>query len=406
MDEAQSDRLEGDILVADDMLPNLLVLSTMLTEQGYKVRGAPNGSTALMIAQAKPPDLILLDVKMPGMDGYDVCRRLKEHPETRAIPVIFISALGEVIDKVKGFEAGGVDYITKPFHVEEVLARVRTHLTLRRLQAQLEATNIQLRREIAERVQAEAELKRYRDHLEELVKERTAELEKEIAEHMQTEEQLGIRLGEREVLMAEIHDRIKNNMQIIVSMLNLQARHIQDEQARAVFRESQRRIRAMALVHERFYQSKNAAKIDFAGYIQQTARNLFQQHGVDPGAIVLKVDAQDVWLGLGTAVPCGLMINELVSNCMRHAFPGGKTGEITVELVRLEADDARNAPRKDRFILTVRDNGVGLPQDLDVQHAGSLGLQLVTSLAGQLNGAVELDRGGGTTFKITFEEQR
>ena len=129
---------KGSVLVVDDNPDNLRLLSGILTDQGYKVRPAPSGALALKSVRSTLPDLILLDIKMPEMDGYEVCRRLKAEEQTSDIPVIFISALDDVMDKVKGFGVGAVDYITKPFQHEEVLARVRTHLELRRLQTQLE----------------------------------------------------------------------------------------------------------------------------------------------------------------------------------------------------------------------------------------------------------------------------
>jgi PAS domain S-box-containing protein len=145
----------ADILVIDDTPENLTLLSQMLTEKGYKVRSVTKGSTGLRGAKAAPPDLILLDVKMPEMDGYEVCRHLKDDRITSKIPVIFISALGDVFDKVKAFKVGGVDYITKPFQVEEVLARLDTHLTIRNLQLKLQAQNACLQREIAHKTAAE-----------------------------------------------------------------------------------------------------------------------------------------------------------------------------------------------------------------------------------------------------------
>ncbi len=135
---------KSNILIVDDNPANLSVLSTILAERGYVVRPAPNGQMALMALQKFRPDLILLDIMMPKIDGYEVCRRLKEDEQTRDIPVIFMSALSEVLDKVKAFDVGGVDYITKPFQAEEVLARVKTHLALRELQKELE-------RKVAER---------------------------------------------------------------------------------------------------------------------------------------------------------------------------------------------------------------------------------------------------------------
>ncbi|MDJ0634734.1 MAG: ATP-binding protein [Xenococcaceae cyanobacterium MO_188.B29] len=145
----------ADILVIDDTPENLALLSQMLTERGYKVRSVTKGSTGLRGALAVPPDLILLDVKMPQMNGYEVCQKLKADARTQDIPVIFISALGDVLDKVKAFQVGGVDYITKPFQVEEVLARLQTHLTLCKLQNQLQAQNAKLQQEIKEKTAAE-----------------------------------------------------------------------------------------------------------------------------------------------------------------------------------------------------------------------------------------------------------
>ncbi|MBE8991798.1 ATP-binding protein [Nostoc sp. LEGE 12450] len=146
---------KADILVIDDTPENLNLLSAMLTEQGYKVRSVTKGSTGLRGANAVPPDLILLDVNMPEMNGYEVCEHLKASDRTRKIPVIFISALGDVLDKVKAFAVGGVDYITKPFQLEEVLARIENHLTIWKLQQQLQAQNERLQQEIHDRAKAE-----------------------------------------------------------------------------------------------------------------------------------------------------------------------------------------------------------------------------------------------------------
>lgn len=145
----------ADLLLVDDTPDNLRLLSLMLTENGYKTRKVINGERALQAVEVVTPDLILLDINMPDINGYEVCRRLKKSDKTRDIPVIFISALDDVFDKVKAFQAGGVDYITKPFQVEEVLARVNTHLNIRKLQKQLQQQNSQLQEEIHHRLSAE-----------------------------------------------------------------------------------------------------------------------------------------------------------------------------------------------------------------------------------------------------------
>jgi diguanylate cyclase (GGDEF)-like protein len=159
----------GDVLIVDDMPNNLRFLSTTLTEQGYKVRSVTEGLMALTVAQAAKPDLILLDIMMPNVDGYEVCQRLKANEQTCDIPVIFLSALDEVLDKVKAFSVGGVDYITKPFQLEEVLARIQTHLSLRAAQKEISQLN---------------------SELEQRVRQRTAQLEQEIAERLQVQERL------------------------------------------------------------------------------------------------------------------------------------------------------------------------------------------------------------------------
>jgi sigma-B regulation protein RsbU (phosphoserine phosphatase) len=149
MSSQAPDAFKGNLLIVDDKPANLRLLAAMLVEQGYKVRSAINGPLALMATQAAPPDMILLDINMPEMNGYEVCERLKADESTHDIPIIFISALDETQDKVKAFTVGGVDYITKPFHLEEVLARVETHLALRRLQKQLQDANRRFEEELA-----------------------------------------------------------------------------------------------------------------------------------------------------------------------------------------------------------------------------------------------------------------
>lgn len=194
--QLETTRDPAQILVVDDSPGSLRLLSGFLGHHGYQVRPASDGELALKSVAIEAPDLILLDVIMPGIDGFEVCRRLKADPQFCQIPVIFISGLEEAVDKVKGFESGGVDFITKPFDPDDLLARVATHLTLHRLQKAVEAQNRELEREIAERKRAEEELQKIHAELERRVAERTLELaesnarlEAEISEHMQAEKE-------------------------------------------------------------------------------------------------------------------------------------------------------------------------------------------------------------------------
>ncbi|MFQ6041306.1 MAG: histidine kinase dimerization/phosphoacceptor domain -containing protein [Candidatus Poribacteria bacterium] len=210
----------------------------------------------------------------------------------------------------------------------------------------------------------------------------------------QTEEQIKTSLQEKEVLLKEIHHRVKNNMQVIVSLLNLQRRYIKDEKYGEMFRESQNRIRSMALIHEKLYQSENLTNIDFAEYIRSLASTLFQTYEAY-GKIALKMNIEDISLSIDSAIPCGLILNELVSNSLKYAFPEGKEGEIKIILRSADENEIE---------LIVSDNGVGIPEDVDIKNTESLGLQLVATLTeNQLDGEMQLNRTEGTEFRIKFK---
>ncbi len=229
--------------------------------------------------------------------------------------------------------------------------------------------------------------------------------------------ELDASLQEKEVLLREIHHRVKNNMQIITSLLKLQSRYVQEKQYKEIFQESERRIKAMAMVHERLYRSQNLADIPFKDYVRSLATGLFKSYGITYNEISLKVSIDDISLEVDSAIPCGLIINELLSNSLKHAFPDGQKGEVEVSMKKIldgEAQDAdqkakpatRN-PQPEIIELVVRDNGVGYPKGLDFRKTQSLGLQLVITLVeSQLEGNIELGRSGGTEFKIRFEEEK
>ncbi len=165
---AQLEHTQGTILIVDDTPDNLHLLSRMLNRRGYEVQAVNSGEIAMQLVKLTPPDLILLDICMPEMDGYEVCLALKANPRTKDIPVIFISALDEVLDKLRAFDVGAVDYITKPFRIPEVMARVTIHLTLRRLQLQLREQNELLKQEVRDRLAAEAALQAANQELQRL----------------------------------------------------------------------------------------------------------------------------------------------------------------------------------------------------------------------------------------------
>jgi two-component sensor histidine kinase len=216
--------------------------------------------------------------------------------------------------------------------------------------------------------------------------------QKEIGERKQAEEEIRASLQEKEVLLKEIHHRVKNNLQVISSLLNLQSAKAEEPVAIAVLTESKDRVRAMSLIHEKLYQSSNLSRLDFGEYIDDLAGSLLRSNEVALATISPRIETEAVPLDLDAAIPCGLIVNELVTNALKHAFPNDAQGEVWIELKR-DNGSVR---------LTVGDDGVGLPDGWDIQSSESLGMRLVTALVGQLDGNLTLNREGGTEFVITF----
>jgi PAS domain S-box-containing protein len=225
---------------------------------------------------------------------------------------------------------------------------------------------------------------------------RIATILDDITERRQAEEQIRESLQEKEVLLREIHHRVKNNLQIVSSLLNLQARRVIDPASLEVLRESQNRVRSMALIHEKLYQAQDLAHVNFADYVRNLVAFLFASYQVNAAVVSLAINvADDVHLDIDTAIPCGLIINELVSNALKHAFADGRTGGLWIDLDKT-ADS--------QLELVVRDNGVGLPTELNFRRAKSLGLRLVASLVDQIEGNLELVNGQGALFRVTFPD--
>jgi two-component sensor histidine kinase len=220
---------------------------------------------------------------------------------------------------------------------------------------------------------------------------------RDITERKRTQGALRELLREKDSLLKEVHHRVKNNLQVISSLIRLQATQVNHPVAQAALRDMQNRIGSMALLHETLYQSESFARVDLAAYLRSLCTQLFHSLVADPKSIQLQVDVASVDLDVNQAVPCGLLVNELVSNSLKHAFPQGGGGEIRVEFHPVDGGPAVR--------LRVADNGVGLPADFDLRQARSLGLQLVSDLVGQLQGRLEIGRGPGAVFEVVFTPQ-
>ena len=219
----------------------------------------------------------------------------------------------------------------------------------------------------------------------------------DITNHKRAEKQIAVSLKEKEALLREVHHRVKNNLQIVVSLLRLQARRIDVPEAVEVFRECESRVKAMSLVHETLYSSEEFSSVDASRYVSRLCDDLSRMYGEGQQRITLTVHSKEVRLPMEQAVPLGLVISELVSNAFKHAFPDGREGSIVVEL--RQGDD-------DQVELTVSDDGVGIPPEIDPASVSTVGLGLVTeTVRGQLGGSIEIERSCGVRFEIRFKAE-
>jgi|GEM_PF-3577145 len=414
---------DHNVLIVDDNPTNLSVIVDYLENCGLTVLVSQDGNSSLKRAKYAKPSLILLDVLMPGIDGYETCRCLKNEPETQDIPVIFMTALSSIENKVRGFDVGAVDFVTKPIQPEEVLARVKLHLQLRYMtkaqtiqneillaeieqrkivQARLSQINQTLEQEGRDRIAAQQALKNLNQDLEDMVAKRTVllaksnqKLKQEVLERQQAEAKLKSSLAEKEILLKEIYHRVKNNLLVVSSLLELQTNYIDDPKIVKMLKNSQDRIHSMALVHEQLYSSDNLQEIDLSIYIKALLAKIFDSHSHQEKEIKFVIDAEKINLNIETAHSCGLIINELVTNALEHAFLGREKGVIWLSLQR-QANCG--------IVLSIRDDGIGVASDFNFHQTNSLGLRLVRILTRQLEGEISVDVDGGSCFKMTFAE--
>lgn len=363
--ESRVTALSGDILLVDDTLDNLKILTALLHQRGYDVRGVTTGSAALMGATAQPPDLILLDINMPGMNGYEVCRRLKANPQTCKIPIIFISALDETFDKVKAFAAGGVDYIAKPFQVEEVFARIESQLAVQRLQTQLYQRNNQL--QAAERELSEA-------------LERSRSLNDRIAEMTAVEE--------RNRIARDIHDSLGHALVALNIQLEaaLTLWNIDNEQAYASLTEA-KQLGSNALTSVRTSVAEIRADALQGKILEQAIEALLSEFQlatqVEPSANI------DLGYPFPNAVNVAIyrIVQEGLTNICKHA----QATAVHLEIVATQQS----------LQLSLQDNGGGFCHELQQSGFGLQGMQeRSAALGGQLT--VTSNQGEGCHIVASF----
>lgn len=487
------------ILTIDDEPRFRESLRNYLEDYDYQVIEAENGRVGLTIFAERKPDLVLVDLRMPEVDGLEVLKGVRDgSPDT---PIIVVSGTGLISDVAEALRLGAWDYLFKPIEdlsvlghaIQNCLERARLIRENRAYQQNLEEKVAQrtkelqtvverLEREAAIRMETERALRKseekfreifegskdaiilaspdgkaaevnkaaerltgyFRDALLEMtifelfpnelrdepkamaasaIKGETASEEswfaredgqrvaveysakrvrigeapyllftaRDVTERRQSQDRIEASLREKEILLKEIHHRVKNNMQIISSLLNLQADHVADKEAQELFIESRNRISSMALVHEELYRSKDMSRVELRDYVEKLIPRLLYSYGGEK-EISQDIEVDDAQVTIRQAIPLGLIINELVTNALKHAFMNRDSGILRVVIGQNDG----------RVRLEVRDDGVGLPADLDVEKTQTLGMQLVTGLVAQLYGTLRVERGHGAAFFIDF----
>jgi two-component sensor histidine kinase len=348
-----------NILLVDDDPRNLDVLDSVLARPDYRLVRARTANEALLALVGDEFAVIVLDIHMPDLDGFKLAEIIKQRKRTQHIPIIFLTAYyQEDKDVLQGYGAGAVDYLSKPVNPLILKSKVDVFVDLFRKTHALTKLNQAMETEIEQRV-----------------------------------EQIRASLREKETLLKEIHHRVKNNLQVISSLLSLQSDKLADTTTRKLFHDARDRVRSMALVHEKLYNSHDLARVELGEYTQSLMSDLMQAHAALASKVRLRIEQDAVFVPVDVAIPCGLILNELATNALKHAFGERDEGEIAIETKRL--DDGR-------IRVVFSDDGRGLPPELDWRSADTLGLRLIRMLAEQLGGTSELCNGQGTRFELTL----
>lgn len=348
-----TDRHNIKVLFVEDNETIRLLYRRLLTTRVKTFLIAENGMEGLELYKKHSPDLIITDISMPIMDGLEMIKYIKtDNPEVNVIVMSAYSIKEYFLEAINQRVNG---YLIKPVEAKKLFALIDEL-----------AGNILMKRELEEK-----ELKR-----------------------REAEEGLKKSLAEKEILLKEVHHRVKNNMQIISSILKMQQRQVDDPKLKEVLEESQNRIRSMALVHENLYRTENLAKILFSNYVKSMASNLSHTFSEVQNNVRFEFDVIDVYMPLDTGIPCGLIINELLSNSFKYAFPNKNNGIIRIQLKNVGSNN---------YELIVSDNGIGINGSFDIEKTKSLGMRIVTKLVQQIEGTLDYDFSNGTKFTINFK---
>ncbi|MCG8605512.1 response regulator [bacterium] len=345
MFEAPNSKLR--VLLVEDDDSDVVLVSEAFKEAGngtVELTRVSRLNQALSVLTQEKVDVVLLDLGLPDARGLETVEQT--YATAPNVPIVVLTSLDDDVTAVKAVKEGVQDYVVK--------GRIDGNLLTRSIHYAIE------------RKKSEKAIKKA--------------------------------LDQKNWLLKELHHRVKNNLQIISSLLNLQAQNIADKETLQAYETSQNRINSMLLVHELLYQDR-PSKVDFEEYLKKLAVNLFRAYGTDPNEIKFAIDAKAIFLEVDTAISCGLVVNEIVSNSLRHAFPNGGPGSIEMEF--------SISGENNKYTLIIRDDGIGLAEKDGFQKSSSLGMQLIETLvSNELNGTFEFHSNRGTEYRISFSETK
>ncbi|MDI6725119.1 MAG: response regulator [Methanobacterium sp.] len=368
------------ILIIEDNIRDVRLIQEMLKEVrhfNFEFTHVERLDKGLKCIENDGFDVLLLDLNLPDNTGLDTF--IKARNGKSNLPIVILSGESDEETAIEAVHQGAQDYLMKGEVDGKLLARSIFYAI--------------------ERKATEEELIKHRDHLEELVEKRTLglkeankKLRREINERKLAEEEIRASLEEKKILLDEIQERIQNSLQTIISIIDAEYFQNGQKKPKDFNQEIQNRAKAVELINEKLYQSEDFAMIDFACYIRELTDYLFDFYGVDSNLISFKMDVEGIPLDIDVAIPCGLIINEIVTNSLKHAFPDERKGQICIKF----HSDNNNT------VLTVWDDGIGFKEEINIEKADTSGLRLVNKLVKQLDGKIEVNTSKGTEFKIIF----
>lgn len=362
------------ILVVEDEIVIARDIKRILEKSGYEVPATSStGEEAINKADQLKPDLVIMDIILKGkMDGIETAHKIYQEYD---IPVVFLTSYDDkdILNRAKETDPFG--YLLKPFNNRELYVTIEIAL---------------------HKHKTEKRLRVERDKGDGLVRKLEDTLNKIKLMQSRTEDQLKSSIMEKEMLIREIQHRVNNNLQIIISLLRLQYKDLKDNGYMGAFKSIQNRIRTIATAYEKLYRSEKPGVIEFLDYMRSITSGLFRFYEIDNNRISFEIEGEELFFGIDTVIPCGLIINEIITNSLSYAFPDNQKGKVRLSI---------NSPAEDTYEIVVSDNGIGMPKEIDINRSESLGLQLITGFVEeQLQGHIRLDRTGGTTFYLKFKD--